>query len=66
MISLFPITKVIAALCALYGVLLAIIFALSGASTLTDNIISSVRYAALFEVLILTREYRVLRYFNAA
>ncbi len=53
MISLFPITKIIAALCVLYGALLAIIYAVTGASTLTENIISSFRYAVLFEMLVL-------------
>ena len=53
MISLFPLTKVITVLCAIYGALLAILFAASGPNDLSENLISSLRYAALYEILIL-------------
>ncbi len=52
MISLFPITKVIAVLSAMYGALLAILFAVRDTNDLSENLISSLRFAAIYEVII--------------
>ncbi|GJL65381.1 MAG: hypothetical protein NPIRA05_03520 [Nitrospirales bacterium] len=52
MIRLFPITKVVGVLCAIFGALLTLIFAMGEPGTWSDNLMISLRYAAAFEALL--------------
>lgn len=53
MISLFPITKIVATLCGIYSALMVIIFSVMGVTDISDNIVASFRYAFIFELLVL-------------
>ena len=53
MINLLPIAKIIGILSALYAVLLSLVFFFTDSSDVIENIITTVKYATAYEILIL-------------